>query len=78
MLAVIRCSEICIGIVCAGVVLAGTDFASAGRRLAAPIASISAAVARRFAGTLALARPDLPTTYPIRRELIRRVIELDR
>jgi hypothetical protein len=74
MLAVIRCSEICIGIVCAGIVLAGTDFGSAGRRLAALIASISATVARRFTGTLALAGPDLADTYPIRRELIRRVI----
>ena len=37
MLAVTRCTEICIGIVCAGIVLAGTDFGSANRRLAARI-----------------------------------------
>src|SRR5215469_8458370 len=33
-LAVIRCTEICIGIVSAGVVLLGTDFGNASRRLA--------------------------------------------
>jgi uncharacterized membrane protein YccC len=77
MLAVIRCSEICIGIVSAGVVLAGADFGSGQRRLATRIAEISTEVMRRFVGTLALAGPGLPETQPIRQELLRRVIALD-
>lgn len=77
MLALTRCSEICIGIVCAGIVLAGTDFGGASRRLATLIASISTEITGRFAGTLALAGPELPDTQPARRELIRRVIELE-
>lgn len=76
-LAVIRCTEICIGIVCAGIVLSGTDFGSADRRLATRIASIAAEIIRRFAGTLALAEPDLVQTQPVRQELARRIIELD-
>jgi uncharacterized membrane protein YccC len=76
-LAVIRCTEICIGIVSAGLVLVGTDFGSASRRLAALIADISTEIMRRFVGTLALAGPELPETQPVRRELVRRVIELD-
>ena len=59
MLAVTRCTEICIGIVCAGIVLAGTDFGSANRRLATRIAAIAAEIIGRFAGTLALAGPEL-------------------
>ena len=66
MLAVIRCSEICIGIVSAGVVLAGADFGSGQRRLATRIAEISTEVMRRFVGTLALAGPGLPETQPMR------------
>ena len=77
MLAVTRVSEICIGIVCAGIVLAGTDFGGARRRLAALFAALSAEIAGRFTGTLALAGPDLPETQPVRRELVRRVIALD-
>jgi fusaric acid resistance family protein len=77
MLALTRCSEICIGIVCAGIVLAGTDFGGASRRLATLIASISTEITGGFAGTLALAGPELPDTQPARRELIRRVIELE-
>ena len=77
MLAVTRASEICIGIVCAGIVLAGTDLGGAQRRLAALFASLSAEITGRFAGTLALAGPGLPETQPVRRELVRRVIELD-
>jgi uncharacterized membrane protein YccC len=77
MLAVIRCTEICIGIVSAGVVLAGTDFGRAQRRLAAVMADISTEVMRRFVRTLALAGPGLPETQPIRQELLRRVIALD-
>src|SRR6266404_9296523 len=37
MLAVVRCTEICVGIVSAGVVLAGTDFGSASRPAGHPV-----------------------------------------
>ncbi|MGA2257869.1 MAG: FUSC family protein [Thermoguttaceae bacterium] len=77
LLAVYRASEICIGIVSAGIVLAGTDFGGAQRRLAALFAAISAEIAGRFTGMLALAGPDLPETQPARRELVRRVIALE-
>jgi uncharacterized membrane protein YccC len=77
MLAVIRCSEICIGIVSAGIVLAATDFGRGQRRLATLIANISTEVMRRFIGTLALAGPQLPEPQPMRQELLRRVIALD-
>src|SRR6516225_4502961 len=76
-LAVIRCTEICIGIVSAGFVLLGTDFGNASRRLAKLFAAISAEIAGGFAGTLALAGSELPDTQPARSELIRRVIALD-
>jgi uncharacterized membrane protein YccC len=77
LLAVFRASEICIGIVIAGIVLAGTDFGGARRRLAASFAALSAEIAGRFTGMLALAGPELPETQPARRELVRRVIALD-
>jgi hypothetical protein len=77
MLAVMRCTEICVGIVSAGVVLARTDFGSASRRLATLFADISTEVMRRFVCTLALAGPELPETQPMRQERIRRVVELD-
>jgi uncharacterized membrane protein YccC len=77
LLAVVRASEICIGIVSAGIILAGTDFGSARRRLATLFAALSAEIACRFTGTLALAGPNLPQTQPARRELARRVIALD-
>src|SRR6266852_2481848 len=77
MLAVFRASEICIGIVCAGIVLAGTDLGGARRRVATLFAAISAEIAGRFTGILALAGPDLPDTQPVRRELVRRVTALD-
>src|SRR6516165_10422495 len=77
MLAVDRASEICIGIVCAGVVLAGTDLGGARRRLAMLFARLSAEIARRFTGTLAIAGANFEDTQAIRRELVRRVIALD-
>jgi hypothetical protein len=77
LLAVTRCSEICIGIVCAGVILAATDFGGAQRRLATLFAILAAEVSGRFADTLALAGPDFPDTQPVRVELVRRVIALD-
>jgi uncharacterized membrane protein YccC len=76
-LAVIRCTEICIGIVAAGVVLLATDFGSAQRRLATLFAAISAEIAGGFTGTLALGGSELPDTQPARSDLIRRVIALD-
>jgi uncharacterized membrane protein YccC len=61
MLAVMRVSEISIGIVCPGIVLAGTDLGGARRRLAALFAGLAAEITGRFAGMLALAGPELPT-----------------
>jgi uncharacterized membrane protein YccC len=72
ILAVTRCSEICIGIVCAGVILAGTDFGGAQRRLAILFAVLGAQISGRFADKLALAGPDFPDTQPVRVELVRR------
>jgi uncharacterized membrane protein YccC len=78
MLAVMRASEICIGIVSAGVVLAGTDFGGARRGLAALVAALGAEIAGRFTGMLARAGVDaLPQTHPVRRDLTRRVVALD-
>jgi uncharacterized membrane protein YccC/ribosomal protein L34 len=77
VLAVIRCTEISIGIVSAGVVLAGTDFGNAQRRLAALFAALAAEITGRFTGSLALAGPESPDTQPMRQELLRRVIALD-
>src|ERR1700719_2961997 len=76
-LAVNRASESCIGIVSAGVVLAGTDFGGAPRRLATLFAALSAEIAGRFTGSLALTGPEPLDTQPMRRELARRVIALD-
>jgi len=77
MLAVARCSEVCIGIVSAGVILAGTDLGGAQRRLATVFAVLAAEITKRFADTLALAGPDFPDTQPVRVELVRRVFALD-
>jgi len=77
MLAVARCSEVCIGIVSAGVILAGTDLGGAQRRLATVFAVLAAEITKRFADTLALAGPDFPDAQPVRVELVRRVFALD-
>jgi uncharacterized membrane protein YccC len=77
MFAITRASEICIGIICAGVVLAATDFGGARRRLAVHLATISAEIAGRLAGTFLLVGPEQAKTRPIRRDLIRRVTALD-
>jgi uncharacterized membrane protein YccC len=77
MLAIFRASEICIGIVCAGIVLAGTDLGGAEKKLATSFADLAADVAGGFARMLALAGPQVPNTQAERRELVRRVIELD-
>jgi len=78
MLAIIRVSEIWIGIVCAGLVLAGTDFGGARRRLAAVFAAVSAEIVDGFGSTLTQAgsTPSDPQ-QPVRRELMRKVIALD-
>jgi uncharacterized membrane protein YccC len=76
-LAISRVSEIWIGIVCAGIVLAGTDFGTAPRRLAASFAALSAEIASRFGSTLVRAGSAFSETQSVRRELTRRVIELD-
>jgi Fusaric acid resistance protein family len=76
-LAITRVSEIWIGIVCAGIVLAGTDFGAAPRRLAASFAALSAEIASRFGSTLVQAGSAFSETQSVRRELTRRVIELD-
>src|SRR5215475_8026030 len=78
MLAIIRVSEIWIGIVCAGVVLAGTDFGGARRRLAAVFAAMSAEIVDGFGSTLTQAgSTPSDTQQPVRRELMRKVIALD-
>jgi uncharacterized membrane protein YccC len=77
MLAVFRASEICIGIACAGIVLAGTDLGGAQRKLAASLANLAADIEGGFIRMLALAGPLLPDTQAERRELLRRVAELD-
>jgi uncharacterized membrane protein YccC len=77
ILAVTRASEICIGIVCAGVVLAGTDFGGTRQRLALQLAALSAEIVEGLVGSLALVGPEQSTTRPARRELVRRVSELD-
>ena len=76
-IAVIRVSEIWIGIVCAGIVLAGTDFGHARRRLAALLIKLYAEIADGFATTLKLSGSALSDMQPARRELVRQVIALD-
>jgi uncharacterized membrane protein YccC len=77
MLAVMRASEISVGIVSAGIVLAGTDLGRAPRQLAAFVAALGAEIAGRFAHMLAHAGAELPPTRPVRRDLTRRAIALD-
>src|SRR5262249_6723792 len=78
MLAIIRVSEIWIGIVCAGIVLAGTDFGAAPRRLAAVFAAVLAEIVGGFGATLAPAGSTSSDTHqPVRRELVRKVVALD-
>src|SRR6201996_7977579 len=77
LLAVTRASEICIGIACAGIVLAGTDLGGAKRRLAASLIGLAADIAGGFTRMLEMAGPRPPDPQAERRELVRRVIELD-
>ena len=55
--AVMRVSEIWIGIVCAGIVLAGTDFGAAPRRLAKLFADLADNIVVHFRITLTRAAP---------------------
>jgi uncharacterized membrane protein YccC len=78
MLAVIRASEIWIGILCAGAILALTDFGGAEERLAGMFAAVSTEIAARFGTTLRLAGSDSrDAQQPARRELIRQVTALN-
>jgi uncharacterized membrane protein YccC len=74
--AVVRASEICIGIICAGIVSL-TDLGDAQQRLATSFANLAADIAAQFTRMLALAGPQLPDTQTERRALARRVIALD-
>ena len=76
-LGISRVSEIWIGIVCAGIVLAGTDFGHARHRLAGLFAVLATEISSRFSATLAIAGRAPLDTQQARRELARRVIELD-
>ena len=76
-LAIMRASEICIGIACAGIVLTVIHLGGAPQRLAASFANLAAEITGRFTRMLALAGPQLPDTQTERRELVRRVIALD-
>lgn len=75
--ALVRVSEICIGIVCADIVLAATDVGNAPRRLVTLVADITAEIMHQLALTLSGAGPAAPDSRAIRRELIRRVIALE-
>jgi uncharacterized membrane protein YccC len=77
MLAVIRATEICIGVVSAGIILAGTDLGTAPRRLAALFAALCSEIADGFSRALLSGGPELPETHVILRAFTRRVIALD-
>jgi uncharacterized membrane protein YccC len=76
-LAIMRASEICIGIACAGIVLTVIRLGGAPQRLAASFANLAAEITGQFTRMLALAGQQLPNTQTERRELVRRVIALD-
>src|SRR5262249_404541 len=77
MLAIMRATEICIGIVCAGIVLAGTDLGGSQRQLAASLADLATQITGRFSRMVAPSEPGSPDTQSEQREFIRRVIALD-
>jgi len=76
-LAIMRASEICIGIACAGIVLTVIRLGGAPQRLAASFANLAAEITGKFTRMLALAGQQLPDTQTERREFVRRVIALD-
>lgn len=75
--AVIRVSEIWIGIVCAGVVLTLTDLGGARRRLAGQFAALAAETAGWLVGAFRLSGPEQAQTREARRALIGRVVAVD-
>lgn len=77
MLAVSRATEICIGIVSAGVVLAGTDFGQARHQFSKTLAGLAAEITGRLVEAFYLLPSEQETTVFARRQLIRRVGELD-
>jgi uncharacterized membrane protein YccC len=77
MLAIMRATEICIGIVSAGIVLAGTDFGNARRRLTAQFAGALADVAGGFFRAFTLPAASQSATRGARHGLIQRVTALD-
>ena len=78
MLALTRASEVCIGILSAALVLSWTDFGAARRRLAAQLAAISAEIAGGLGSAFSLSPSGCGDTRPVQRDLIGRVIALDR
>src|SRR5215831_7696178 len=76
-LAIMRASEICIGIACAGIVLTVIHRGGAPQQLAASFANLAAEITGRFTRMLALAGPQLPDPQTERRALVRRVISLE-
>lgn len=77
ILAVVRATETCIGIVCAGVILASTDLGHARQQLATLLATLSAEITGGLLGSLRLAGSEQGRSRPVRRELIHRVSGLD-
>jgi uncharacterized membrane protein YccC len=76
ILAVMRASEICIGIICSGIVLAGTGFGNARRRLIQQQTSLAAEIAGQFAKSFSLPGPEQAETRLVRRDIAKRVIAL--
>jgi uncharacterized membrane protein YccC len=77
MTALIRVTEISIGIFSSGLILAGTDLGRAPIRLASLLGDLIAGIKEGFAGTLASPGAVLPDAQPLQRGFIRRVIALD-
>ncbi len=75
-LAVVRATEISIGVLAAGLVLAATDLGDAGRRLADELANIASAIAAGLTDTLA-GRLAFAEAQERRRALLARVTALD-
>lgn len=76
-LAVMRVSEICLGIVCAGLVLATTEFGEARQRLAAQLADLGSLVLRSALDMLRLPPDRQGESRMQRRAIIGQVIALD-
>jgi uncharacterized membrane protein YccC len=77
MLAVARATEICVGIVSAGVVLAATDFGQARLRFSKMLAGLATEITSRFIESFRLGPAEQEMMVVARRDLTRRVGELD-